>query len=180
MNEYIIKDERITVLRISGNKHNGDILIDTNDINLINKISWYIKDGSKHYVVGKFNNKTVKLHRYLMNVKDSKDIVDHIDGDTFNNTRSNLRVVNSSINNINIRNLRKTNKSGVSGVYFKEKQITIDSKGNTHNHSAKWCTSISYKGLKKTKSFSIDKYGSDKAKDMAIQWRKSELEKRGI
>lgn len=45
-------------------------------------------------------------------------VIDHIDGDKFNNKLSNLRVVNSMENNRN-KSMHKNNKSGITGVYFK-------------------------------------------------------------
>lgn len=37
------------------------------------------------------------MHREIMNCPEGKE-VDHIDGDTFNNQRANLRIVDKSVN----------------------------------------------------------------------------------
>jgi hypothetical protein len=56
--------------------------------------------------------KSVKLHRLLMEVSTS-ELVDHRDGDTLNNSRSNLRVATHSESNAN---RAITNKFGFKGV----------------------------------------------------------------
>lgn len=56
-----------------------------------------------------------KLHRMIMGVNNSDEIVDHIDRNGLNNTKKNLRIVDTSINNRNA-NLRIDNKSGKRGI----------------------------------------------------------------
>lgn len=56
------------------------------------------------------------LERVIGRSLDSLELCDHIDGDTLNNTRENLRIANKSQNNSNTGK-RKTNKSGYKGVY---------------------------------------------------------------
>ena len=58
-------------------------------------------------------NEKYLLHRYLLNVKDPSVKVDHIDGNGFNNCRSNLRI---STDHQNGQNKKKSKKS--SSVYF--------------------------------------------------------------
>ena len=54
------------------------------------------------------------LHRIIM--REPEDlVVDHINGDPLDNRRENLRIVTQQENNMNL-SMRKTNKSGVSGV----------------------------------------------------------------
>jgi len=69
----------------------------------------YVKySGAKDGLIRKL------LHRNIMG--DPEDlVVDHINGDPLNNCRENLRIVTQQQNNMN-QTIRKTNKSGVSGV----------------------------------------------------------------
>jgi len=60
------------------------------------------------------NNK--RLHRIIMG--DPEDlVVDHINRDPLDNRRENLRIVTQQENCMNL-SMRKTNKSGVSGVHW--------------------------------------------------------------
>jgi len=58
--------------------------------------------------------KNVSLHRFILNAPEGCHI-DHINGDTLDNRRSNLRIVNKSQNAMNSK-LRKDNTSGHKGV----------------------------------------------------------------
>lgn len=168
MNTYILK-KSYAILRITGNKIDGDIKIDLEDIERVKIRSWYIKDKSKngnHYVAAKMNNKTIKLHRFIMNENDPEVLIDHIDRDTFNNTKLNLRKVSYSENNLNTK-IRSTNKSGVNGVRFGKGQIAKNGK----KRSDYWEAICTKDGKVTTKRFSISIYGEN-AKKLAIEFRK--------
>ena len=98
----------------SGNR----FLIDNEDLDSINRLGWTSdKDG---YITTKFKLAddefaNIKLHRYIMKAKNS-EIVDHIDGDVTNNTKSNLRIANKSINGLNQKNAINCYKKGSSFV----------------------------------------------------------------
>ncbi|MEH7249190.1 HNH endonuclease [Neobacillus niacini] len=55
------------------------------------------------------------LHRLIMNCPTNK-IVDHINHDTLDNRRENLRIVNNSQSMQNVKGTRKDNKSGYKNV----------------------------------------------------------------
>ena len=57
----------------------------------------------------------IKLHRYIMRVEDSSVLVDHINRDTLDNRKCNLRLCNYQENSFN-RSKRKDNTTGVIGV----------------------------------------------------------------
>lgn len=77
------------------------------------------KKGSKLGCVTS-NNKNLpgpshlKLHRFVMNAKPGQ-MIDHIDGNTLNNQKTNLRFCSHSQNNANKR-LSQESKSGFKGV----------------------------------------------------------------
>jgi len=80
---------------------------------------WYTyknKDGSdyKHKQQG-----SVQLHRFLMDPP-SDMVVDHINGDTLDNRRSNLRIC-TRIENFRNRKRSKNNTSGYKGVHYAQK-----------------------------------------------------------
>lgn len=93
------------------------ILVSEEDIDLLEKYSWYI-NGEGSYIRGYVDGVSWTLHRYIMierlnnNVTNSY-VVDHVDGNPRNNNRCNLRIVTPAEN---ARNTRK--QSGTSSVYF--------------------------------------------------------------
>lgn len=88
-------------------------LIDRCDLEKTLACSWCrSKTG---YLVATINRKVTKLHRYLLGLTDAKDTVDHIDGDPFNNRRSNLRICSTTENSKNNK-LKSNNSSGYQGV----------------------------------------------------------------
>jgi hypothetical protein len=86
----------------------GDVcLVDDDDYNFVNQWKWKpIKSGKRIYagrnIRGKNGKKwaCVLMHRLLTDAPDGMQ-VDHIDGDTLNNSRSNLRVCTQSQNQVN-------------------------------------------------------------------------------
>lgn len=72
------------------------------------------------------------LHRYITNAP-ADLVVDHIDRDSLNNTRSNLRFVSQAENKQNRRKTTST-KSGLRGIFWIEKmkkwraKVTINKK----------------------------------------------------
>lgn len=92
---------------------------------------YYCSVGSNGYVTATINNKTIFLHRFIMNCPNEM-LIDHINGDPTNNCKSNLRIVTMQQNNMN-RKKQSNNTSGCTGVYW-EKQCN------------KWRASITYKG----------------------------------
>lgn len=110
LNKYIIYDDYIIGITTNTNK---EFYIDLNDYNDIKKYSWYEnKDG---YLLSRINNKIVRMHRLIMNINNSNVIIDHINHNTLDNRKSNLRIVNYSQNNMN-KSIQKNNTSGVVGV----------------------------------------------------------------
>lgn len=100
-------------------------LVDDNDYEYLAQWSWHaVMRGSHHkkwYATAWLDSKKkVYMHRFLT-MAPQKQPVDHIDGDGLNNQRSNLRVVNSSLNGHNRSRHHPRNKSGVRGVCWIER-----------------------------------------------------------
>ena len=103
-------------------------LIDLEDIDKVKDLKWYM--DSRGYA---FNGKKrVLLHRLVMDCPNDM-IVDHINHNRLDNRKENLRICNSSQNNMN-RNKTNRNTSGYTGVCYKPKinkwqsYITINKK----------------------------------------------------
>lgn len=116
------------IVNISTPKHpNTFTKIDIDDIekviharNINGKFKWLAHDSSNGkfglYVLG--TDRKERLHRTLMNASPLL-IVDHINGDTLDNRKSNLRVITRAENNKNMRKHRN-NTSGYTGVTLKD------------------------------------------------------------
>lgn len=90
---------------------------------------YYWSVGTQGYVTAIINNKTILLHRYVMNCPDDK-VVDHINGDPTDNRKSNLRICTQQQNTMN-RKKSSNNTSGCTGVCWSNN---------------KWQAQIGYRG----------------------------------
>ncbi len=78
------------------------------------------------YVATHKNGKTIYLHRMIMGLLDAprSDMVDHIDGNGLNNSRTNLRKTNNRGNQANARKRLSTKtSSSYKGVFFDKRRI---------------------------------------------------------
>lgn len=95
-------------------------LIDESDALLIGRCNWCSTvNGRNPHVYAKgrppeLNGRFVRMHRYLIGV-DSELLCDHINGNTLDNRRSNLRLVTTSQNNMN--QMVVQGKCGFKGVH---------------------------------------------------------------
>lgn len=93
---------------------------------------------------------------------DATKVIDHIDGDPWNNKIENLREVSHAVNSRNMKK-SKTNKSGVVGVYFKR-----NNDGNTF-----WvATWRDFDSRSRMRAFMTGRYGYDEAFKLACDYRK--------
>lgn len=164
---YIDNNDGTFTLEIRGKKNDGNVLISEIDLERVKKHHWYIKDATtgNNYVATKIGTKTIKLHRFLFNLEygDRSKIVDHINRNTLDNRRENLRVVGYSENNHNHR-MNKNNSSGRKGVKYRS------AKGN---RSARWDACITINGKEYKKAFSVSTHGDEGAKQKAIAQREA-------
>lgn len=94
-------------------------IVDDKDYFNLNKYNWHyaIYGKEKGYAKRNNPNKTpalLRMHRVIINAKKGQE-VDHINGNTLDNRKNNLRIVTRSQNMMNT-GLRITNKSGFKGV----------------------------------------------------------------
>ncbi len=103
---------------------NQKTLVDDEDYNKFNIFKWHASFlNNKNFYAGRkiskerFKQINVYLHREIMNAT-KNDHVDHINGDTLDNRKENLRIC---INRDNIKNqrIRSNNTSGYKGVSLK-------------------------------------------------------------
>lgn len=105
------------------------------DYSFLSQIRWHANRTpyGSFYARGRCNGKRIYMHQLIAERRgDSCDNVDHRNGDTLDNRRSNIR---TATHQQNLRNMRKEVKSasGVRGVHRNKSRwiarLTIDGKG---------------------------------------------------
>ena len=107
--KYVFIDKN-TIKLVNDALKNKKVLIDYEDYDKIKNYAWHISRGYVHAYV---NGKIERISRYLLNVTDRYVYVDHINGDTLDNTKSNLRLSDSTKNGRN-----KKKKEGTKSKYL--------------------------------------------------------------
>lgn len=94
-------------------------LIDEEDYYKVVKYKWYFSKGYACTTVRDNKKHNIRMHNLIMNFdpNNSDKIVDHIDGNTLNNQKSNLRIATKKQNSTN-KSKCKNCKSGFKGVDF--------------------------------------------------------------
>jgi hypothetical protein len=130
-----------------------EFYFDKDDYEKIKMFVWHV---DRHgYVETLPNNKHTKLHKMITQTN-SKENIDHVNGNKLDNRKMNLRKCTICQNNMN-RGIGKGNKSGYKGVSWDLK-------------NKKWRVSISYKGKMKN----LGRY--DDIKEAAIKYNEKALE----
>lgn len=92
-----------------------EFIFDLEDYDLIKQYSWG-ESGNGYLRNQKWNQNVLFLHRLIMDCPENM-YVDHKNGNTYDNRKSNLRIVTIQQNNMN-QKIRDSTKSGVKGVGF--------------------------------------------------------------
>ena len=127
-NDYIVDDDiAYIILRNDKHEETGRAIIDTEDLEKVIHYKWRL--GTWDYA----ENKDVGLmQRFILNEYNPKNIPDHINRNTLDNRKENLRIADKSLNAVNA-GIRTSNTSGVTGVSWNK---------NTNS----WRAYISYQG----------------------------------
>lgn len=110
-------------------------LIDDEDFEEISKYKWYALKCKKYFcAVRREPGRIIYMHREILGLKhgDGKE-TDHIDHNTLDNRRSNIRICTTAQNQAN-QNRQQGGTSVYKGVYW-------------HKRMCKWCVNI-YQNLK--------------------------------
>lgn len=107
--ELIIKSNKYGIIKVK---------IDIEEIERCKQITWHYSNSRDiPYICGKIKNKNIKLHRYLLDLYDDSLVVDHINRNTLDNRKHNLRIADYQKNSFN-KGIRSDNTSGIVGVDF--------------------------------------------------------------
>lgn len=131
-NNYEVQEDCVKLIVIY-KKSTIETIFDKDDFEKITKYHWKSsKKKNKVYISSgqnKGGSKTIYMQNVICNfIPDGKNEVDHIDGNSLNNLRSNLRIV-SRIENIHNSSARIDNKTtGIRGVSFDKRYsvFTVD------------------------------------------------------
>jgi hypothetical protein len=141
-NDYEIRGENTVIFLKHKDYGRLESFISTTDLDAVKNFpnTWFpLWNGhtKSFYVEGRIYHKgktatTIRLHRLIMGVTDSRLHIDHINHNTLDNTRGNLNVVTCGENAQN-RRKASNNKSGHTGVRW-------------HKGTKKWQVSIQIEG----------------------------------
>jgi hypothetical protein len=115
INEILYTDDCAIIECVSKKFGKFAVLIDEDNIEKVKKYHWNIKaerkTKNKFYVQSTEKGKTIHLHRYLLDLPsfNGNNCVDHINGNSLDNRKKNLRVCTLKEN---IQNREKT-KNGI-------------------------------------------------------------------
>ena len=127
----------------------------------------YVDKESGYFSIT-FNRRPTRVHRIIcvlngLNIEGKQ--VDHIDGNAQNNKFENLRLVDF-FGNARNQKPRANKKIKVLGVHLSQ----------TRKSKAYRATFVDLDKNVRSKSFSIMKYGEEKALNLAKQWRESQIQ----
>jgi hypothetical protein len=108
------------------------VLVDAEDSYKLSQFSWNFNRAGTGYAMSR-GKKGVLMHRFILDAPKGVS-VDHINGNTLDNRKINLRLCSHAENMAN-RKLHKNNTSGYKGVYFDKA-------------TSKWCAEIKKNGVK--------------------------------
>lgn len=93
--------------------NNNKILVDYEDFEKISKYSWCVSKTG--YAVANINGKVTKMHRYILGITNPEIVIDHINHNTLDNRKNNLRICTNKENSRNAK-IGKNNKTGFIGI----------------------------------------------------------------
>ena len=135
-NNYII-DETNNIAKLELTRRDGTVLWTTIDLEDLQRVldfpyTWsakYDPDLEQYYVEATVHKKLIeqgypkamKLHKFVMDAKDD-EVVDHINHDTLDNTKENLRCIPWKNNSTNRKSRNSNNKSGYRNVSWSKNE----------------------------------------------------------
>lgn len=116
--------------KIKLNNSNYYTLVDNEDYFKLNIRNWHYFNGYAH---GKINNKTVRMHRLVMNLQVGDGLeIDHINGNKLDNRKINLRIVTHMQNMWNTPRF-KNSRTGYKGVSERNGKFRVRISVNNKN-----------------------------------------------
>lgn len=144
-------------LKIFSKNIEYDILVDEDVFNEFQNKAIHLKKykDTKPYAQFKQKGKNIKLHRHIMGVTDRSIVVDHINGNTLDNRRINLRIC-TQFDNMKNTVSRKNSTSKFIGVYW-------------NKHLNYWVAEVRSDGKRVYRAYFKDEVDAAKARDLAAK-----------
>jgi len=129
-NEFVIRDDSAVIMVKGRGDEWMETIIDVEDLDKACAFpnTWMVFPGKRGepYIRGVLTRagqrRSFAFHRWIMDAP-ATFVVDHANGDTLNNRRSNIRIVSVATNNANVINPRRQSITGVLGVsYYSRKK----------------------------------------------------------
>jgi len=108
LNHYAINEDVVVITTSAGK----EIFIDAEDLPKVIPYTWCV--GGTGYAMSRTMRDATLMHRLLLNAQKG-EYVDHINGDTLDNRKCNLRLCRKQQNEFNTK-VRTDNQSGYRGV----------------------------------------------------------------
>ena len=162
-NEYV----EIVVIKTGIASYKNSVIIDKEDLDKIKKIR--ITNLGYAYTTG---SPSQAVHYLVLDHKPNREfVVDHINGNTLDNRKNNLRIVTQRENSTN-RHISKKNNTGIIGISYRRNKKYEYYRATISEISSK--PKIMKNGRKKykqiSKQFNINKLGKEKAFNEAKLW----------
>ena len=156
-NDFKIINDDYAVMNVYNRKNEKvkEVLVDIEDVERLQPHKWCMS-SNKEYIGSFINGKQVSLHRFILNYN-GKLVIDHINRNTFDNRKSNLRIVTRSQNAMNSC-AKSTNKTGIKGVSI------------SNNTSKKWKAQIFVNGKGYAEYFETKDEAIQKRKEMELEY----------
>jgi len=152
-NRFTVFEDKIAVTL-----PNSGFTCDLDDIDVVEDYLWY--SNKKGYVMARIEGKTQTFHNFITNNDNPFHVnIEFINGNPLNCRKSNLRLVDKRVANINRHQLQQNNTSGITGVHYDQCHI---------NWTAAWKDK---QGDQHTKLFAVIKYRPARARELAIEYR---------
>lgn len=134
MNEIILKEDYAEIIIKSKKYGVFKSKIDLDDIQKVKDINWCVRKQLKNnyctfYSFTVNNKKYMQLHRYLTNCPQNMTI-DHINHDTLDNRKCNLKICTHAENN---KNRKIKSSTGETNIYFEKNKFRVRVQTNYKN-----------------------------------------------
>lgn len=171
LNKYIIKESYfiLKIIHKSSSKFT-EILLSIEDLNKIKKHYWYYNPNEDKQITAirtYYKDKEILISNFLFPDKKSNYKINHKNRNKFDFRRSNIIFEKAVIYRTPLKN--KETETAIPGVFYFERVSLRNDKKYIYP-----CWVVCYRkdGMNKRKSFSINKYGFNKAKNLAEDKRR--------
>ena len=135
-NNWTVYDE-YAVCNISYGKGIVSCYVDADQFDVLSNYVWrVVQKRQKYYVItGSFKKNTaIYMHDMIVGIQHDGFEIDHIDGNSLNNRRENLRIVTRQENIDNQRATRIDNQIGIRGIVYSRSRGKYKVDFYHHNH----------------------------------------------